>query len=163
MPSLKGSSNPSYKHGHSCRGAKSKEYTHFMNVKSRCTVVSNKDYPRYGGVGIGVCDRWLHGEGDLTGFECFRLDMGDRPTGTTLDRIEGSLGYSPDNCRWATNIEQANNKRTSRILEIDGEKKTLAEWSRVSGIGSKTIADRLKYQGMSVRDAVFKPLAWTKK
>ena len=164
MPSLKGSTNPSYKHGHSCRGKKSKIYTQFMNIKARCHIVSNKDYCRYGNVGITVCDRWLYGDTVMSGFEYFLLDMGEPPIGkTSLDRVDGLLGYSPSNCRWADAVQQANNKKNNHRLEIDGVSHTIAEWSRLVGIGSKTILHRLKHQGLSPKDAVYRPLAWVKK
>jgi len=164
MPQLSGDTNPSYKHGHSCRGKKSKIYTHFMNIKARCCVKSNKDYARYGAIGVTVCDRWMHGEEGVSGFECFLLDMGEPPSGKpSLDRVDGSKGYSPDNCRWSDASTQANNRSSNHRLEIDGEVKTVAQWSRVSGIGSKTILHRLKHQQLPVKEAVFRPLAWTKK
>ena len=163
MPSLKGSTNPSYKHGHSCRGNKSKLYTQFMNIKSRCHIKSNKDYIRYGAKGITVCDRWLLGDSEHSGFEYFLMDMGEPPIDKpSLDRVDNSKGYSPDNCRWADSTQQANNKRTNRILEIDGIKHTLTEWSRISGIGSKTILHRLTHQGLTPKESVYKPLAWVK-
>lgn len=155
--------SPSYKHGHAPRGRRPSIYTHFMNVKSRCTIKSNKDYTRYGGRGITVCDRWLHGENGKTGFECFMEDMGCRPEGTSLGRINNDEGYSPTNCEWQSAEEQANNRRNSHFLTIDGETKTIAQWSRISGISTKAILHRLKHQKLSDKDAVFKPLMWTKK
>lgn len=164
MPSLKGSTNPSYKHGHSCRGKKSKIYTQFMNIKARCHIKSNKDYCRYGAKGVAVCDRWLYGDKQHSGFEYFLLDMGEPPLDKpSLDRIDNTLGYSPDNCRWADSVQQANNKATNHRLEIDGVSHTLAEWSRLVGIGSKTILHRITHQGLSPKDAVYRPLMWTKK
>jgi len=163
MPSLKGKSNPAYKHGHSKKSGWSSDYTHFMNIKSRCTIKSNKDYKRYGALGVTVCDRWLYGESGMSGFECFQADMGPKPTGMSLDRIDGTKGYSPDNCRWATQEEQANNKRTCHYLTIDGETKTITQWSRISGIGKATIRNRVVVQGMAPKEAVFNKLSWTKR
>lgn len=71
----------------------------------RCTVESAPNYQYYGGRGITVCDRWLHS------FDSFIEDMGERPDGCSLDRIDNALGYSLDNCRWATPLEQAANRR----------------------------------------------------
>jgi hypothetical protein len=134
-----------------------------MNMKARCNYPSNKDYPRYGAVGIKVCDRWMHGEDGLTGYECFVLDMGTQPDGTSIDRIDGTKGYSPDNCRWATIEQQCNNRKSCHYITIDGVTKTISQWSKVSGIGKATILNRLAVQGMSPKDAVYKPLSWVKR
>lgn len=73
-------------------------------------------YYKYGGKGIEVCDRWRFGEDGKSGFDCFREDMGPRPQGFTIDRIDGTKGYHPNNCRWATPKEQAANRvKPSRL------------------------------------------------
>lgn len=160
---MQGVNNPSYKHGNATRGKRPKLYVQFMNMKARCNYPSNKDYIRYGAIGIRVCDRWMYGENGITGYECFVLDMGIQPEGTSIDRIDGAKWYSPDNCRWATVEEQANNRKSCHYLTIDGETKTISQWSKVSGIGKATIRNRLIEQNMNPKDAVYKPLTWTKK
>jgi hypothetical protein len=85
----------------------------------RCTNPKYLSYPRYGGKGIEVCDRWRYGEDGKTGWICFYEDMGPRPEGTTIDRINGDFGYFLDNCRWATLDEQtANRKNVGRPRKI---------------------------------------------
>lgn len=157
MPPLFGEKNHAYKHGHTrSRGGKwSSMYIRFMNIKSRCLRECDPDYSRYGKRGITVCERWLKGENGLSGFECFMEDMGEPPfDGATIDRINTLSGYSPDNCRWASKKEQANNRRTNRFIEVDGERKTVSQWSEISGVGPKTIIYRLN-RGMSPKEAVF--------
>jgi hypothetical protein len=86
-------------------------YRSWVAMKNRCTNPRQDNYGRYGARGIAVCDRWL-GEG---GFDAFLYDMGERPEGTTLDRIDPDGNYEPANCRWATAEEQERNKRPRRM------------------------------------------------
>lgn len=82
-------------------------YSSWVSMKSRCLNRNDSSFNRYGGRGITVCDRWLD-------FRAFFEDMGPRPHGMSLDRIDGTRGYSPDNCRWATQAEQNANRRMPR-------------------------------------------------
>lgn len=77
----------------------------WKSMKARCRNPRVPDYPRYGGRGITVCDRWYES------FDAFLADMGDRPDGLTLDRIDNDRGYEPGNCRWATKSDQSRNRR----------------------------------------------------
>ncbi len=88
-------------------------YGTYISMRKRCENPDDRAYPDYGGRGITVCDRWKNGDGELTGFECYFLDLGDRPEGMSLDRIDANKGYSPDNCRWATPKAQTANRRPS--------------------------------------------------
>jgi hypothetical protein len=74
-------------------------------MKNRCTNKNHVSYSKYGGKGITVCDRWLYS------FKDFLADMGERPEGLTLDRINSNGNYEPSNCRWATDAEQISNRR----------------------------------------------------
>lgn len=115
-------------------------YGIWADMKARCNNPSVKCFPRYGGRGITVCAEWLH---DFKSFENWAYANGYREY-LTLDRIDNTKGYSPDNCRWATKSEQAQNRRTTRVLEICGERKTIHEWATTTGIPKYVIAKRVE-------------------
>jgi hypothetical protein len=106
-------------------------------MMARCNNPNNSSYPAYGGRGIKVCKRW-HGH-----FKNFLADMGERPDGLSLDRRDSLLGYSPNNCRWATKLEQANNKRNNRLVSHNGETLTIAQWARKLGLKRTLLATRI--------------------
>lgn len=123
-------------HGHWVDGHPSPTYKSWEAMKARAHFGTGKDAPRYLGRGITVCRRWLI-------FQNFLADMGERPAGTTLDRIDGDDGYRPGNCRWATLAEQSANKRTARIVVAFGHARPITEWEQISGISHQAIAYRL--------------------
>ncbi len=96
-------------------------YESWQHMKQRCINPKNYRYNYYGNRGITVCDRWLHS------FENFYEDMGDRPPGTSIDRIDNNGNYEPSNCRWATIFEQANNRRKAKRRRLKGEKVSSAQ------------------------------------
>ena len=115
----------------------------------RCYSKTASHFERYGGRGIFVCDRW-RGK-----FRIFLADMGPRPTAQhSLERIDNNGAYSPENCRWATKKEQARNRSSSRIIEFNGQRRTLQEWSEVTGLKRHTISQRIGKLGWSVADAL---------
>src|SRR5690606_14083096 len=116
--------------------SKTPTYKSWDSAKQRCTNPADDHWPDYGGRGIGMCARWLQS------FENFLTDMGKRPDGTTLDRLDVNGDYSPENCRWATPIEQHNNKRINTFVEYDGKRQTIAQWSRETGIHPDTLRRR---------------------
>lgn len=120
----------------------SPEYVSWTAMISRCENPHRSHFSAYGGRGIRVCQRWRQS------FESFLQDMGPRPRGTTLDRINVDGNYEPTNCRWATVREQANNVRDNVRLTIDGRTQTAAEWAREYGVSPYTVYSRVK-RGLS--------------
>lgn len=109
------------------------------SMKQRCTNPKAPDYPRYGGRGITICDEWINS------YDTFVKDMGQRPKGRSLDRIDVNGNYEPSNCRWATNRQQQNNKKNSPRLKHNGSIKTVGDWSKESGIPAKVILWRIAH------------------
>lgn len=132
----------------------SPEYVSHQSMIARCKrpVVRSSHHKR----GITVCDRWLHGDGTRSGFECFVADMGRRPAaGYSVDRLDNSRGYEPDNCRWATRKEQARNTGRNKFIRYGGELITLVEAAERSGVKRTTISARLR-RGWSDEAALLK-------
>lgn len=118
---------------------------------ARCTNRNDPKYADYGGRGIKVCKRWRR-------FEYFYADMGDRPKGMTLDRVDNAKGYSPGNCRWATLKEQGNNRRSTLKIERKGEVKSLKEWCEFEGLPYKTVHRRININDWDLERALTTPL-----
>ena len=118
-------------------------------MRGRCNTPTNQDYPNYGGRGIKICDRWSN-------FRLFAEDL--YPTfveGMTLERIDVNGDYEPSNCTWISNPEQANNRRTSHWLELDGLRMNIKQWSVYAGVDRTSIYDRLKKPGLSTRQIIY--------
>jgi len=125
-----------YKHGH----FNTPTWRSWSAMKARCFRPTATAYDRYGGRGISVCERWR------VNFENFLADMGERPHGTSLDRIDNDGDYEPGNCRWATPKQQTQNQRTAAnavMLTMWGETRCVSEWARTLGMDDATIAYRI--------------------
>jgi len=119
----------------------------------RCEQPSFKHFANYGGRGITVCARWSIRGGE--GFSNFVSDMGERPEGYTLDRIDNDLGYSPENCKWSSRSEQQLNKRNTKIVVIDGKQYKSAVLAKTIGVKPDTITARAN-QGLPLEEVLRK-------
>lgn len=141
-------------HGMAIKGVKKHPiYMAWGNMLSRCNNPNHESWGQYGGRGLRVDERWYQ-------FENFRDDM--LPTwraGLQIERKNNELGYSKENCVWATRIEQSNNRRTNHMIEINGVKKSIADWARIYGINPLTIASRINIMGWDGAEAVLTPVS----
>lgn len=113
-------------------------YKTWTGMKKRCQNEDAQNYKYYGGRGIRVCEQWAT-------FEGFWADMGSTwEPGLTIERNDNDGGYTPDNCRWATMLEQAQNKRTSRIIDTPWGPIIQAEAARRAGISVQTLSSRMR-------------------
>lgn len=123
-----------HRHGKS----KISEYNIYLSMKKRCLNENHNSYKDYGGRGISICESWKNS------FENFIKDMGERPSKKhSIERINNELGYSKDNCKWATRTEQARNVRNNRIIDFNGDKKCLSEWAEIIGVSWQNLYYKL--------------------
>lgn len=128
--------------------AENPEYTVWRRMRQRCLDPNCKDFPNYGGRGIGICESWAD-------FAVFLADMGPRPTPKHgIDRRDNERGYAPQNCRWATRAEQGANKRNNVIVSVHGQPVHLAEACRILGINEHKVRNRM-WLGYSAEDALY--------
>lgn len=124
------------------------EYNIWRGMLDRCYNKETAAYPRYGGRGITVSDEWKES------FEAFYRDMGTRPSEDySIDRKDNDIGYSKDNCRWATSVEQMRNRSNNVYYEKDGEKKLLKQWCNELGLNISTVYDRIR-RGWTFEEAI---------
>jgi hypothetical protein len=136
---------PARTHG----GSKTQLYLIWNTMLNRCRNPKVKEFKNYGARGIDVCPRWWK-------FENFKVDMGDRPFGTTLERADNQGNYDPRNCYWATRASQARNKRNNRVITYKGRSQILQDWANDLGINAAALHHRLA-SGWSIEKALTTP------
>lgn len=125
------------------------EFSTWTDIQTRCNNQSSKFYKNYGGRGIQVCTRWTES------FENFLADIGFRPGREfSIDRIDNNGNYEPSNCRWATRVEQANNKRNNVKVTIDGITKNISTWAKEYGVCVSTAS--IRYRDGFCGESIFK-------
>lgn len=139
-------------HGHNTRAGKSGEYTSWECMINRCYNEKHPNHTYYSGFGIIVCDRWKNS------FENFLADMGPKPTPEhTLDRFPNQHGiYEPINCRWASKVEQSDNRVNVKLLEYNNKKQSMARWSEDYSISYNILRNRIK-RGDTIEQAIQSP------
>lgn len=110
-------------HGRTHGCSDSPTYNCWKNMKRRCLTPTNPEYKNYGARGIKVCGRWMK-------FENFLADMGEKPKGLTLDRVNNELGYNLKNCKWSTPVEQNRHMRKNVYISIGNERLILQDWAK---------------------------------
>ena len=125
------------------------EYKIWMGMKKRCHNRNDKKYKNYGGRGIKVCKRWLK-------FENFYEDMGKKPKGKSLDRVDNNGNYEPNNCRWATSKEQNNNTRRNIFVSVNGVRISFGELAEMFGLKEYKLYLRLFRYNWDLERALIK-------
>ena len=145
MAKTKKGNKGSFKHGMT----KTPEYRSWTRMRTRCHNNNSDRYPAYGGKGIKICSDW-------DDFEKFYSDMGPRPIGKSLDRIDNKLGYSKNNCRWATAKEQTMNRSMTKFFTYNSETLCYMDWAKKMG-GTKSMINARIKMGWSVLKSITTP------
>lgn len=136
-------------------------YRIYRGMVSRCNNKNNYSFKNYGGRGISVCDNWL-GDSGFENFYKWSIENGYSEE-LTIDRIDVNGNYEPDNCRWTTVNQQANNMRTNRVYVFNNESHTLSEWAKISGINYLTLRSRIDDLGWEFKKALTEPVQFQRK
>ena len=131
------------------RESKTRLYRIWNGMRERCTNPNSPQFERYGARGIQVCPEWR----EYATFRDWAMENGYADN-LSIDRIDNNSGYYPENCRWATAREQANNTRKTRLIELNGEIHSVTEWARKLGINQSTLSMRLNKYGWSAEKAL---------
>jgi hypothetical protein len=140
-------------HGHSKKGQYSRAYRSWAGMLQRCGNPRRKEFPHYGGRGITVCDRWLI-------FTNFLLDMSERPSGTSIDRVNPDGNYEPGNCRWAAPAQQVANRRPYRRPKLCGERGPGAKLSVAHVEQIRALSGHLSQKQIAEKFGVSKSNVW---
>jgi len=126
-------------HGATAGGSRRREYTIWQQMRSRCSNPANQAFDRYGGRGIRIAPSWAD-------FSNFLADMGPCPSGMSIERLNNDGDYTPENCVWATQKAQANNRRSSRWISLsDGRRLTLAQFAEERGVDYDSLRKALRW------------------
>ena len=134
-------------HGHTINGKRSRTYICWQQMLSRCRNPNDTSFSYYGGRGITVCELWFS-------FENFLADIGESPEGLTIERVDNDGNYSKNNCIWASQYVQQNNRRNCIFATIDGRTQTLTQWARELGIKRHMIDYLIKRKDMTPEQAI---------
>lgn len=127
-------------------------YSIWDSMIQRCYNKNRRDYKTYGAKGIKVCDKWKND------FVAFFNDMGHRPDGMSLDRIDTTKEYSPENCRWASSKIQSRNRTDNKMISFNGKTMCLQSWSEEIGINKNTLYARF-LRGWDAKRSLTEPVA----
>jgi len=135
-------------HGNTVGRKSTREYRAWSHIKDRCYAPTCERYPRYGGRGIKVCERWLHS------FETFLKDMGICPEKYTIERLNTNGNYEPSNCVWADAHTQSRNRSDNVWLEYKGELLILKDWASKLGIDNRKLHALIQYEGKTLAEVI---------
>lgn len=138
------------KHGHAKKDSETETYQSWLHMRQRCNNQNNDSYEQYGGRGITICSSW-------DSFEKFLSDMGERPNGTTLERVDNEKGYSRSNCQWSDKKSQQRNRRSNHIIKTKRGEMCISEAAELYGINQSVLGARIR-RGWDVEIALTSPI-----